>query len=135
MDNPGYLTPVSGISYFFGGRGNISTESITATDLGVQYTLPIKKIDLYVRLDAFNVFNEQAIDGFNEEILTNDDEDWLAPFNPFTETPVECPQGATPEACQDMGANWQKGPNFGEPTSESSYQAPRSFRVAFGIQF
>jgi outer membrane receptor protein involved in Fe transport len=135
VDNPGYLTPVSGISYFFGGRGNISTDSITATDLGVQYTLPIKKIDLYVRLDAFNVFNEQAVDGFNEEILTNDDEDWLASFNPFTETPVECPQGATPEACQDMGANWQKGPNFGEPTSESSYQAPRSFRVAFGIQF
>ena len=99
------------------------------------YTLPIRALDMYVKVDVFNLFNEQGIISFDEEVLTEDDEDYLALFNPWTDTPIECPQGASPEACEDMGANWQKGPNFGQPTGEGDYQRPRTFVVAFGLRF
>ena len=56
-------------------------------------------------------------------------------FNPWTETPIECPQGAAPEVCEDMGAHWQLGENFGLPEEESDYQRPRTFVVSFGRRF
>jgi hypothetical protein len=59
---------------------------------------------------------------------------WLL-FNPFTTTPVECPQGTSAANCKAMGANWQKGPNFGKPLSATSYQLPRTFTVSFGVRF
>jgi hypothetical protein len=135
VDNPGYVSPPSSISYFFHGRGDLESDTITRTDIGIQYTLPLKKLDIYVRGDVFNVFNEQGVEDFDREVLTEDDEDWLALFNPFTETPIECPQGAAPEVCEDMGAHWQKGPNFGQPTQESDYQTPRTFRFTVGLRF
>jgi hypothetical protein len=135
VDNPGYQSPTSGVSYFFHGRGDLTTEDIIRTDIGVQYSLPIRALDIYIRGDVFNVFNNDALVGFDEEVLTEDDEDWLILFNPWTETPIECPQGAAPEVCEDMGAHWQKGLNFGEPTSESDYQRPRTYRFTIGIRF
>jgi len=135
VDNPGYQNPVSGVSYFFHGRGDLTSEDIIRTDIGVQYSLPIKAVDIYVRADVFNVFNNQAVVSFDETVLTEDDEDYLALFNPWTETPIECPQGAAPEVCEDMGAHWQKGPIFGEPTSESDYQRPRTYRFTLGFRF
>jgi len=52
-------------------------------------------------------------------------------FNPFTETPQECPQGQSNCA----GYHWQKGPNFGKPTTAGSYQTPRTFLVSLGVRF
>jgi hypothetical protein len=135
VENPGYLTPDSSIDYFFGGRGNIVHENITRTDISVNYALPIKMVDLFVQLEVFNIFNEQAVVNFDEEVLSVEDEDYLAPFNPFTETPIECPQGASAETCIDMGANWQKGENFGLPQDENDYQRPRTFVVSLGLRF
>ena len=43
-------------------------------------------------------------------------------FNPFTQTPQQ-------------GVNWQKGPNFGTPTSASAYQQPRTYRFSVGLKF
>ena len=127
VDNPGYQIPVSSVSYFFDGRGNLTTDDITATDLSLTYTLPIKALDLFITAQVFNIFNEQAVLSFDETVYTEDDQDYLALFNPFTETPIECPQGAAPEVCEGMGAHWQKGENFGLPTSESDYQRPRTY--------
>ena len=60
-------------------------------------------------------------------------------FNPFTETPVECPQGASAATCKSLGANFQKSASFGNPTSGSSsapsFQAPRTYLVTFGARF
>jgi hypothetical protein len=137
VDNPGYASSgPSSISYYFGGRGNLKTEDITHTDLSVNYTIEFgQRFELYIQAEVFNLFNEQGVISFNEEILTEDDEDWLALFNPFTETPIECPQGASPETCIDMGAHWQKGLNFGLPEGEGDFQTPRRFRVSFGFRF
>ena len=59
----------------------------------------------------------------------------LLAFNPFTDTPIECPQGNTPAQCTALKANWQKGPDFGKPTSANSYQAARTYAVSFGARF
>jgi hypothetical protein len=135
VDNPGYQSPTSGVSYFFFGRGDLKSDDITRTDVAINYTLPIKALDLFVRFDVYNLFNEQAVVSFDETVLTEDDEDWLALFNPFTETPIQCPQGAAPEVCEDMGAHFQLGENFGQPEEESDFQRPRTFVVTFGLRF
>jgi hypothetical protein len=46
----------------------------------------------------------------------------LAPFNPFTTTPVE-------------GTNWTKGPAFGYANNKFAYTSPRMFRMSFGVRF
>jgi hypothetical protein len=135
VDNPGYDSPVSSVSYYFHGRGDLKSDDITRTDISVTYTLPIKALDLYLTAQLFNIFNEQGVLEFNEEVNTEDDEDYLALFNPFTETPIECPQGAAPDVCEDMGAHWQKGENFGLPEEESDYQRPRTFVLTLGLRF
>ena len=69
-------------------------------------------------LNVFNedgVFDPQGIDD-NEGIST------LAPFNPFTETPVE-------------GVHWRKGATFGQPLNENDFQTPRTFRFSVGFRF
>jgi outer membrane receptor protein involved in Fe transport len=135
VDNPGYQSPTSGVGYFFHGRGDLKTDDITRTDISINYTLPIKSLDLFLKFDIFNIFNEQAVVSFDETVLTEDDEDYLALFNPWTETPIECPQGAAPEVCEGMGAHWQKGENFGQPEEESDFQRPRTFVFSFGLRF
>ncbi len=135
VDNPGYLVPPSSVSYFFGGRGNVKGDSITRTDLSLNYSIRFRNLEFFLQPEVLNVFDEQGIDGWNEEVLTSEDEDYLAAFNPFTETPIMCPQGASAETCEGLGANWQPGQNFGKPSSESSYQTPRTFRFSLGLRF
>ena len=109
---------------------------VLITTLIVSATSLLYAHDLFIKLDVFNIFNEQAVVDFDETVLTEDDEDWLILFNPFTETaPIECPQGAAPEVCEDMGAHFQLGEYFGLPEGESDYQRPRTFVVSFGIRF
>ena len=92
-------------------------------------------MEFSIQPEILNLFNEKGIESYDETILTAADEDYLAPFNPFTDTPVECPQGASAQQCMDMGANWQKTESFGQPTTEGSYQTPRTFRVSFVFRF
>jgi len=133
--NPGYQNPISGVSYFFNGRGDLKPDDTTATDLSVTYTLPIKAVDLFVTAQVFNVFNQQAVLAGDMTVLTEYDEDYLALFNPWTETPIECPQGAAPSVCEDMGAHWQLGELFGLPEFESDYQRPRTYVLMLGLRF
>jgi hypothetical protein len=139
VTNPGYIAanlPTT-VSYFFGGRGNLKTEDITRTDVSINYNIRLfKTLELFIQPEVLNLFNERGIQSYDEEVLTAaDDDDTFAPFNPFTDTPIECPQGASAAECQQLGANFQRGPNFGKPDSEGDYQTPRTFRVSVGIRF
>ncbi len=77
----------------------------------------------------------QHIVAVNQTVNSSVQTSSLLPFNPFTDNPVECPQGTALAACKAMGANWQKGSLFGTPTSAAGYQAPRYFQVAVGLRF
>jgi hypothetical protein len=135
-NNPGYLTLPTSVSYFFGGRGNLSTDNILRTDLALNYKLRLTRgIELFIQPEVINLFNRQGVQSYDEEVLTNIDTAALLAFNPFTQNPVECPQGAAAATCTAMGANFQRGVNFGLPTTESDYQTPRTFRVSLGLKF
>ena len=87
-----------------------------------------------------NVFNSSAVTAPNSSVRSGTSSSasastGLIRFNPFTTTPVECAQGATAAACKAAGANWQKGPTFGQPTSAASYQAPRRYYIGMGVRF
>ena len=46
----------------------------------------------------------------------------LNDFNPYTTTPVE-------------GVDWEKDEDFGDPSTDGSYQNPRNYRFSVGICF
>ena len=118
-----YLTPPATVSYFFGGRGNLSTDDIHRTDLAVNYSIRLGgKVQLFVQPEVINLFNAQGVVAYDEEVLTNVDDNTIARFNPFTEDPVE-------------GVHYVLGPNFGKPAEEDDYQTPRTYRMSLGLRF
>jgi hypothetical protein len=125
--NPGYLTPPTTVTYYFGGgRGIDVSGTIVSTDLSVNYTLPFRalgpKAEFFFRFIMDNLFNADAIDGPNGTVLTAATDTTLKTFNPFTETPVE-------------NVNYRLGPDFGKAISASGYQTPRSFYFSGGFRF
>jgi hypothetical protein len=131
--NPGYEAPPSSVNYFFSDRGAFRVDSISETDLGVNWYLPaFGGGRFFIEGDLLNLFNQQGVedpDFVNQTVLTRRSTACVqspgvrcVAFNPFTETPVE-------------GKNWQKGPLFGQPISTSAYQLPRTYRVSLGFKF
>ncbi len=116
--NPGYITPPTTVQYFFSQRGAFTTDDITRTDLSLNYGLNFGKFEIFIQPEVLNIFNEDAtVDGGENATTTV-----LAPFDPFTETPVE-------------GVHWEKGPNFGKALEEDDLQAPREFRFSVGFRW
>lgn len=130
------------------------------TDLAVNCTVPLaENTSLFARGDVLNVFNTQRIVDpslINTDVTTsrtglavvyNADgsiktlNSGLAPFNPFTDTPVECPRGTAAAGCAALHANYQLGTKFGQANSADAYQlanrslAPRTYRLSVGLRF
>jgi hypothetical protein len=129
VTNPGYLTPDSTITYYFGGRANFKTDTVWSTDLSLNYYFPVRfgsRTELFTRFIVNNVFNNSGQDNTsNETIYTASNQNpagTMRAFNPFTETPVE-------------GVHYQLGPEFGRALSADDYQRPREFMVAAGFRF
>ncbi|HEX8618895.1 MAG TPA: hypothetical protein VF911_15025, partial [Thermoanaerobaculia bacterium] len=137
--NPGYATPGNTQNYYFSDRGEFRTEDITATDLALNWTLPITRVNVFVQGELINVFNEQAIIAVNTSIRTFNTAATNR-FNPFT-TPHseirECPQSQAASTCAAQGYHWQKTASFGGPSTNgpASYQLPRTYRFSAGIRF
>ena len=132
--NPGYETVPTNVGYTFGERGGFRVDDISSTDLGFNYSFPFRAIRLFVETDLLNLFNEQGIedpDFVDKTVLTRRQTSCLQTgtntrclaFNPLRgEEPVE-------------GTHWQKGANFGKPTSADAYQLPRTYRFSLGVRF
>jgi outer membrane receptor protein involved in Fe transport len=150
--NPGYNFPPTSSSYYFSKRGAFRFDDLTATDLAVNWNSPSLggKALIFVEAELRNVFNEQAALAGDTSIFTNRSSSNLLAFNPFTQTPVECPNvaanytdGAPNANCLAMGANWMKGPSFGKARSSNpttftqagDYQLPRTFLISAGVRF
>ena len=113
----------------------MKADNITHTDVALNYSVRVGGgVELFVKPEVTNIFNEQGVQSFNQEVLTALDctgsatqntacpAAGLKAFNPFTETPVE-------------GVNYIKGTGFGKPESESDYQLARTFKVSLGLRF
>jgi hypothetical protein len=140
VENPGYALPPVNASYYLSFRGAYTTEPWYQTDLALNYSYDLGKVQLFVQPQVLNVFNAQHLNGtnLNTTVYTNLNKGYLAKFDPFTQNHdvlVECPASATPEQCQAMGAHWQTGPSFGQASNANAYQQPRTFRVSVGLRF
>jgi len=129
VTNPGYVTPPSSETYYFGGRGNSMTDTLSATDVSLNYYLPVgvtKKSELFVRFVVNNLFNQAAQTGAGGgTVYTYANQNparTMQSFNPFTDTPVE-------------GVNYQLSPDYGQPIAASDYQTPRNYYFAVGFRF
>lgn len=142
--NPGYHNPPSAVNYFFTDRGEFRTDDVSATDFAINYNLPLGRVNLFAQGELINAFNNQAV------ITPNTTVSVLRSFDPFNDTPQECPQGTATADCLTMfptGGIWRKGASFGKatlPTTGSSLlpggsggnlQLPRTYRVSFGVRF
>jgi hypothetical protein len=126
IPNPGYATPPSAVTYFFGDRGAFSTDNITSTDLALNYSFRWnafgRSLEVYLQPRVTNLFNEDGVVLVDTTVLTRVNDASLTRFNPFTETPVE-------------GVHWRLGNDFGKPLSPAAFQAPRTFLFSVGFRF
>ncbi|MGA7614594.1 MAG: TonB-dependent receptor [Thermoanaerobaculia bacterium] len=125
----GYNTPPSNINYYFSDRGAFRWDNVTATDLSVNYTFPIRTVQLFLQGELLNAFDENAQIAGDTTVLTarnsnchQADGSRCAAFNPFTDTPV-------------LGVNYQYGSNFGKALNVGDYQLPRTYRFSAGVRF
>jgi outer membrane receptor for ferrienterochelin and colicin len=140
VTNPGYKNRPSSVTYYFTSRSAFRTDNITRTDLSVNYGFRFpalgKDVEVFLIPQITNVFNEHGVTAPNTTVYDYTTySSRLASFNPFTTKPVECASTATTADCKAIGANWQKGPNFGKPTAPSAYQTPRVFSLSVGFRF
>lgn len=132
--NPGYTTPPTNVSYYFSDRGAFRVDSISSTDLGLNWYFPsLRGVRPFIEFDLLNAFNQQGVedpDFVDKTVLTRRQTACLqtgstsrcVAFNPFTDTPKQ-------------GTNWQYGPIFGTPTAKEAYQTPRLYRFSVGLKF
>jgi hypothetical protein len=138
-----YANAPTTVTYFFSPRGDFRTNSIIATDVAVNYELPIRNFAFFAKAEVRNLFNHRATTNVTTTVRTNQTANsGLLPFNPFTQSPIECPKGATAATCTALGANYQLNSNFGQaiatPTTFSaagSFQLPRTYVYAIGARF
>ena len=131
VENPGYATPPSfgGVTYYFTPRDEFHTEAMFRTDVALNYSRRFGTggSEFFAQFQLLNVFNQFQVfnisgNAINTTVFTAAQDPSLAPFNPFTETPVE-------------GVNWRKGDDFGKPRSAGAYTVPRMFRFSLGFRF
>lgn len=133
ITNPGYAAPPSSVTYYFTDRDAFRTDTITRTDLALNYAWKWnafgQDLEVFIQPDCINVFNEDGVEAVNTTVQTATTAgSGLARFNPFTETPVE-------------GVHWRKLPasstqqGFGKPRNDLDYQQPRLFRFSVGLRF
>ena len=137
-----YATVITGVTYFFSPRGAYRWNSVLATDIALNYELPIHNFAFFAKAEVRNALNHKATIGGNSVVNTNFTNSNFLPFNPFTQSPKECPRGAALADCKAMGANYQLGPLFGQPNGTATtfsqagnFQLPRTYLYAIGARF
>ena len=140
--NPGYAAPPTTVGYFFSGRGAERWDNISSTNFALNYELPISVVRFFAKGEVRNLFNRKGQTGGDTTLFTAANSGkGLKAFNPFTQTPKQCPSSATAADCTAMGANFQLGPNFGKPltpttfSQQGSYQLPRTYLASLGLRF
>jgi hypothetical protein len=138
VTNPGYEF-VPSVPYYFAPRGSLRMEDVTATGIGLHYSLNIGAAELLAHGNVTNVFNEQALEnpgGISNVVNTPSRDRNLAKFDPRTQTPVECPQSVRSSAAECRGiAHFQKTAAFGTPRSTVAYQQPRTYSLSLAVRF
>ena len=146
---PGYVGGGPATANYYLCRDCNRFEDSTHTDLAMNYSLPIWRVQLFVRATVTNLFNESALTGYDtgrpdatgvRSVSTQinaagNQSANFAFFNPFTQTPLECPSNLSGAACKAGGFNYQKASNFGQATAFTGFQPARTYAGSVGIRF
>ena len=125
VTNPGYVTPINSVDYYFIPRGSFRWDPVWSTDVSATWgrRLPqAAKTELFVRAVVTNLFNMAARTRGDININTRFNNTAYQAFNPFTSAPVQ-------------SANWDYSPTFGQPQAFDDYQQARLFSISAGIRF
>ena len=125
VTNPGYVTPIGSVAYYFVPRGSFRWDPVYSTDFAVTWAkrLPqLRRAELFFRGVVTNLFNNAARTRGDIGINTRLNNAAYAAFNPFTTTPVQ-------------GVNWDYSPTFGQPQAFDDYQPARLFSFSVGVRF
>jgi hypothetical protein len=142
--NPGYKNAPTTQTYYFTNRDAFRTDNVNQTDISFNYGFKVPalgtNVEIFVEPRITNVFNAKAWTPTNDRLVatvytSRNAGKGLAPFNPFTSKPIECPQNNTAAQCTALGANWQLASTFGQPASYLEYQTPRTFTLSVGLRF
>ncbi|MFP5245852.1 MAG: hypothetical protein ACLGH0_04085 [Thermoanaerobaculia bacterium] len=99
----------------------------------------IGPVEAFLETDVINVFNRRGAEvpaGVSLIVRTSRNDRNLVPFNPWTDTPIECPRGVSTASPECKGkANYALHAQFGMPNVRDNYQTPRTFRVSVGFRF
>jgi hypothetical protein len=111
-----YASTTSSQNVFFGGRGTeLFPNGSHLFDLGVTYSLPVlKTLKPYVKLDMRNVFNSKPLIGYDTTIEGNFD----GPLDSL-----------------GLPTTFERGPKFGQTTSNNDFPLPREYRISLGFRF
>jgi hypothetical protein len=144
-----YLAPPASVTYYFTSRDAYRTPTVNRTDLSLNIAGKIGPVEVFVQPQVYNLFNNHAVTFSNNPTALNTsvstgttltpNSHGLVRFNPFTTTPIECPQGDSKAQCAALGANYQLSSTFGQPVTGSSaapsFQIPRQWLITFGARF
>jgi outer membrane receptor for ferrienterochelin and colicin len=125
VTNPGYVTPIQSVAYYFIPRGSFRWDDVYSTDFAVTWArkLPsLNKTELFFRGVVANIFNNAARTRGDIGINTRINNATYQAFNPFATTPVR-------------GVNWDYSPTFGQPQAFDDYQTARLFSFSVGIRY
>jgi hypothetical protein len=125
VTNPGYVTPIGSVAYYFTPRGSFRWDPVYSTDLSVNWgkRLPqLRRSEVFFRGVITNVFNNAARTRGDIGINTRLNNSAYQAFNPFTTTPVQ-------------GVHWDYSPTFGQPQNFDDYQPARLFSFSVGVRF
>ncbi|HSY49527.1 MAG TPA: carboxypeptidase regulatory-like domain-containing protein [Thermoanaerobaculia bacterium] len=131
------------VNYFFSPRGAYRWNSVISTDVALNYELPVHSFAFFAKAEIRNALNHQANISGNTTVFTNQNGGHgLLAFNPFTQSPIQCPTNASAATCTALGANYQLGPTFGQSTGSATtfaqngnYQLPRTYLYSVGMRF
>jgi hypothetical protein len=110
-----YASLAESQNIFFGERGSQLFASSHLVDLAFNYNIPVfKTLRPWLKVELFNVFNNDRLIAWNTTVEPNDD---------------------GPRDALGLPTTFIEGPRFGEGTANGHYAVPRTFQIAFGIRF
>jgi hypothetical protein len=147
--NPGYTNSQVGSShnYYVSDRGAFRTDSRMTTDLALNYSLPIRTVNLFIQTEIINLFEGDSLYDLSssridttvftrrQRAATSDGLASFAAFDP--RTPLDQLKQYIPGTSDPAAGpyHYQIGPNFGKANSPEAYQQQRTYRFSVGFRF
>ena len=113
--DPGYKSPPTSATIFFGDRGAGEYNATSLFDLSAQYSLPIAgRFTPWVKADVYNIFNDDTLLTYNTSVTADPN---------------------SPKDSLGYATGFVKRAQFGRPTSATSYVQPRTYLLYVGVRF